>query len=581
MAIATPTDRGFAQIESSSTATTTMTSSTFTPTKGTFLVACPGGFMGATPGLYTPSDTFGDTGGTSWVEVQTIVDNNYQGAGFTARTSTFVRRVGNGASSGAITITRTSGTVTVAMETQFFSITADRELNYVRGATGSAAPGVGTLTCTFPNTPYRDSIVFGHIHNGIFNTTVTQPSGYTEVREVRTGTNFCLHEYAYQNGGSPAINPAWTSTVDAQGDDVFANVIEITEAPIGDSPPPSSIFAAPHFPDEMVVASLTPGAQPLLEWYVDPTDVATVVTGDFNVVGYLPAGVIQYTDVTHDATVTGYLPAGAVPYAAVSHDTSVSAYLPAALDLRVTVSHDAAVIGYLPAGAVPYNGVITLEVPTIGYLPAGAIQYATISHAATVAAYLPAGAVQYAPISHNASVTGYLPAAAVQYATVTRDASVTGYLPGPAVLYAVITGGSDISVVGYLPAGVLMLAPVSHQANVTGYLPAAVDLRATVSHTASVAGYLPGPALLYADVSHLASVVGYLPAGAILYVGGVGAAPEMAYPTAFLVDPSARTISLLPSDLTVELAASALIFTVDASGLWLPVTDPNQTLDLD
>lgn len=288
-----------------------------------------------------------------------------------------------------------------------------------------------------------------------------------------------------------------------------------------------------------------------------------VVSSDLSTVGVLFSGAPPYAPATHDTTVAGHLPAAAVPYSPVSHNVS-------------TVAH-------LPTGTPQISASGFLAYIVVGHLASGAPLFAPISHDVPVAGHLASGAPQYGPISHNISVAGHLPTGTVSYSPVTHDTSVAGHLASGSVWYALVSGSSDVNVVGVLFSGTALYGPVSHTTSVPALLTVGTDLRGTVSHTTSVVGHLSTGTFPLAVVSHNVSLVGYLTSGTALYAiaGAFGAIPTITYPTAFVVLPNSRLgVDLAPSGLTVELASSSLIFVAGPSGLLVPLTPPNENLDL-
>lgn len=575
MAIQTPTHVGVVKTTGGVSATNTVTSASFTPVaRGLFIVAAyfVGNDGGGAATTFSVGDTFAGTG--TWRQT-TFGATDPGSAVYSDRISIFVADIGAAPGTGTITVTRTAGNIDQIFWADILWTTGTMESANVANVITGSDPIAGGATFTLPTAPAASSLVVGVAGFNVSSATnvVTPPSAWTEAVESFDATFAATMEVAYKNGSS-VQGPAWAYT-GAGGSTIYGVVIEIPAAPdpvIGDWRRLVPAWQQQRRRPGQMVSSPKP-------YYPATVEVSTT---DVSVSAYLPIGMVPYADVTRDVSVTAHLPIGTVPYAPVSREVSLAAHLPIGAVPYAPVSKAVSLEAHLPIGVVPYTPAV-LAYTVTAYLPIGVLPYAPVSKDVSLSAHLPIGVTPHAPVSKSVSLSAYLPVGVVPYAPVTRNASVVGHLSIGTVIYAVVSGATDVFVTAYLPIGVDLRAPVSRTVSVVGHLPVGTDLRAPVTRTASVAGFLPIGVNPRADVSKAVTLTAYLPVGLVIYApaGGFGSPPVITYPTTFLVLPNSQLgIDIQPSTLTVELTSSTLVFVPDASGLLIPLTPPNEGIEL-
>lgn len=151
--------RGSGEHGPASQATHTVSSSSFTPSAGNVVVCLVGGFCASNP-TWTPSDSFGDSGGTSWAQADVIETTN--SVGYHQETAIWWRRIGTGAGASTITCARTSpgGTVDGWIAAAFWQLSASGTIGVGLTDDGSKSGTSGTtIALDLGSSPTSTSLV--------------------------------------------------------------------------------------------------------------------------------------------------------------------------------------------------------------------------------------------------------------------------------------------------------------------------------------------------------------------------------------------------------------------------------------
>ncbi len=178
--------RGASTTTTGSSATTTRVSDTFTPTAGNLLVVGYNLILNSTSSVdVVLTDSFGDTGGTSW----TYIENNNVGniaGGYTVTCGFAYRRVGTGASSGAMTATRSpSGTLDQTFSVSFSEIYGQNYSTPIAQSNNATTNSGTSLACSLGATPATTSLVMANAMV-VATPAPTNPSGYRTYTDLPT-----------------------------------------------------------------------------------------------------------------------------------------------------------------------------------------------------------------------------------------------------------------------------------------------------------------------------------------------------------------------------------------------------------
>lgn len=244
------TDRGLVSLDTVSDSTAVLTSASHSPAGGSLLVAVTGGdFTSAR--TFICADTF--TGTSAWTQTTATVGS--------VRVSIFTATAGASPGSGAITVTRSAGSVSQGWSANFLTVTG--QATPYLGGTGSAANTTSgaTMSLTISPPPSASSLVIGVAYDSNNNGAVTQPTSWTEVQDHAITTWGAQFEDAYINGSS-VTSPQWsTFQTGAFGKAILA--IEIL-APSSAVFPSGNMRSAPR--SRNIAALATRRGNTLMNW---------------------------------------------------------------------------------------------------------------------------------------------------------------------------------------------------------------------------------------------------------------------------------------------------------------------------
>src|SRR5690606_6778559 len=163
-----------------------LVSQAFTPDEGDVVVAICVGFDAPAADepnhRWTPTDTFGDSGGGSWQSMSVVSTNDTD---FWQRTTIFYRVIGSGASSGTISCNRSTGWFSFN-SAQFHQLSGVDTSAPVRQWNSNAVSNqaVSSISVSLPSAPAADSLVITTVHTLFGAADPTNPSGYVTVGRV-------------------------------------------------------------------------------------------------------------------------------------------------------------------------------------------------------------------------------------------------------------------------------------------------------------------------------------------------------------------------------------------------------------
>ena len=193
-------------------------SSSITPTANSLLVIEWAASWDGTLSTFTPSDTFGDTGGGSWTQIGTLQNSsNYFYA------SAWYRRIGADPSAGHVTITGSAGSGEMRHELVVDQITGASATTPVPAgqAVENGASYSTTGSVSLASAPASTSLVWsGAVTAGVETPSVTT-SGFTglDLASDGNGDQTCATSYVI---GSGPTTVAWTGLNAGQVNYLFA-----------------------------------------------------------------------------------------------------------------------------------------------------------------------------------------------------------------------------------------------------------------------------------------------------------------------------------------------------------------------
>jgi predicted esterase len=195
------TDRGTVNTTAGTSTSNTTVSSAWTPAAGSVVAVLVRGFLNNTSLAYSASDSFGDTGGTSWTQVTNIAT----GSGYGGRASLFYRTIGTTPSSGTVTITRTpTGSIDQWMVSTHVELThTDGTPTFVGSQTAQNA--TASMALTLGATPANTSAVLTAVVS-LADTSLTTPTSFTLLNHTVGASSAGAAAWALGSVGSPT----WT-----------------------------------------------------------------------------------------------------------------------------------------------------------------------------------------------------------------------------------------------------------------------------------------------------------------------------------------------------------------------------------